>query len=90
VDGRRTPSMRLTGRLVDWILTACETDAVVGGKFFQVNSLVDPPARLLRPLFLYRVAAVNLGRRQHVSRPRQAEVADPPDGDMPLPEVLSN
>jgi hypothetical protein len=82
--------MRLTGRLVDWILTACETNAVVGGKFFRVNSLVDPPTRLLRPSFLYRVAAVNLGRRQHASRPRQAEVADPPDGDTPLPEVLSN
>ena len=25
VEGRRTPSMRLTGRLVDWILTACDT-----------------------------------------------------------------
>jgi len=55
--------MRLTNRLVGWILTACEVDAVVGGQFSSVNSLVDPPARLLHPAFLYRVATVNLLRR---------------------------
>jgi 2-polyprenyl-6-methoxyphenol hydroxylase-like FAD-dependent oxidoreductase len=75
VKGRRTPSMRMTSGLVDWIQTACESDAVVGGQFFRVTALVDSPARLLNPLFLQRVATVNLLRRQHDSRRRQAEVA---------------
>ena len=75
VEGRRTPSMRVTNRLVDWVLTACESDAVVGAQFFKVTGLVDPPARLLHPAFIYRVATVNLRRRQRDSQPRQAEVA---------------
>jgi 2-polyprenyl-6-methoxyphenol hydroxylase-like FAD-dependent oxidoreductase len=90
VDGRRTPSMRLTGRLVDWILTACETDAVVGGKFFRVNSLVDPPTRLLHPGFLYRVGRVNLRHPQRDSRPRHAEVVGQAGGGTSIPEILSD
>jgi hypothetical protein len=77
VKGRRTPSMRMTSGLVGWIQAACESDAVVGGQFFRVTALVDPPARLLNPLFLQRVAIVNLLRRQHDSRRRQAELAGP-------------
>jgi 2-polyprenyl-6-methoxyphenol hydroxylase-like FAD-dependent oxidoreductase len=77
VEGRRTPSMRMTSGLVDWVQAACESDAVVGGQFFRVTALLDPPARLLNPRFLYRVATVNLGRRQRDSRPRRAEVAGP-------------
>jgi 2-polyprenyl-6-methoxyphenol hydroxylase-like FAD-dependent oxidoreductase len=74
VEGRRTPSMRVTSRLVDLVLTACESDAVVGTQFFKVAWLVDSPMRLLRPSFLYRVAAVNLGRRQRRWRSRQDAV----------------
>src|SRR4029077_18247051 len=72
VEGRRTPATRATNRLVDWVLTACESDAVVGGQFFRVTALVDPPARLLHPSFLYRVATVNLRGRQRDSQPQQA------------------
>ena len=54
--------MRVTSRLVDWMLTACESDPVVGGRFFRVNGLVDTPMRLLRPGFVYRVAVINLRR----------------------------
>lgn len=90
VDGRRTPSTRLTSWLVGWILTACEVDAVVGGRFFRVNSLVDPPTRLLRPAFLFRVAIVNLLRRQRDSRPRHDEVAGRADGGTSLPEMLAD
>jgi 2-polyprenyl-6-methoxyphenol hydroxylase-like FAD-dependent oxidoreductase len=80
VEGRRTPSMRVTNRLVDLVLTACESDAVVGTQFLRVTGLLDPPARLLHPSFLYRVATVNLGRRQRRSPSRLAAVADPADG----------
>jgi 2-polyprenyl-6-methoxyphenol hydroxylase-like FAD-dependent oxidoreductase len=89
VEGRRTPSMRITSRLVDWVQAACESDAVVGGQFFRVTALVDPPARLLHPSFLYRVATVNLHRRQRDSQPRQAEMAGPADGGTSLPDRLS-
>jgi 2-polyprenyl-6-methoxyphenol hydroxylase-like FAD-dependent oxidoreductase len=74
VQGRRTPSMRVTHRLVDLVLTACESDAVVATQFFRVTGLLDPPIRLLRPSFLYRVATVNLGRRQRHWRSRQVAV----------------
>jgi hypothetical protein len=77
VEGRRTPSMRITSRLVDWVQGACESDGVVGGQFFRVTALVDPPARLLHPSFLYRVAAVNPRRRQRHSQSGQAAAADP-------------
>jgi 2-polyprenyl-6-methoxyphenol hydroxylase-like FAD-dependent oxidoreductase len=89
VEGRRTPAMRATNRIVDWVLTACESDPAVGGQFFKVTALVDPPARLLNPLFMARVATVNLLRRQRVSQPRQAEVADRADGRTTLPDMLS-
>ena len=75
VEGRRSPSMRVTNRLVDRVLTACESDALVGAQFAKVNGLVDPPARLLHPSFICRVAAVNLLRRQGNSQPRRAEAA---------------
>jgi 2-polyprenyl-6-methoxyphenol hydroxylase-like FAD-dependent oxidoreductase len=64
VQGRRPLSMRVTNRLADWVLTACESDAVIVEKFFRVNNLIDPPVRLMHPSFISRVAAVNLRRRQ--------------------------
>jgi 2-polyprenyl-6-methoxyphenol hydroxylase-like FAD-dependent oxidoreductase len=64
VQGRRSLSIRVTNRLADWVLTACESDAVIVEKFFRVNNLIDPPVRLMHPSFISRVAAVNLRRRQ--------------------------
>ncbi len=63
VQGRRPLSMRMTNRLADWVLTACESDAVIVEKFFRVNNLIDPPVRLMHPSFVSRVAAVNMRRR---------------------------
>ncbi len=80
VEGRRTPSMRVTNRLVDSILAACESDNGVTTQFFRVTGLLDAPPRLLHPAFLYRVARVNLQRRQRNSVPAQAEVADAAGG----------
>lgn len=72
VEGRRTPSMRVTNRLVDFVLTGCESDAMVVRQFFGVSGLIDPPTRLLRPSFLYRVAKANRSLHQRHSRDRQA------------------
>ena len=80
VEGRRTPSMRVTNRLVDSVLAACESDNEVTTQFFRVTGLLDAPPRLLRPAFLYRVAKVNLQRRQRNSAPVQATVADTAGG----------
>jgi 2-polyprenyl-6-methoxyphenol hydroxylase-like FAD-dependent oxidoreductase len=88
VEGRRTASMRFTNRFVDWVLTACETDAVVNAQFYKVTGLVNPPARLFHPSFIYRVATVNRRRRRRV-QPRQTGVAGITDGRTPVPDVLS-
>lgn len=62
VQGRRTLSSRLAGRYVDWVLTACESDTQTHAQFLKVTGLVDPPARLFHPAFVYRAATVNLRR----------------------------
>ncbi len=67
--------MRVTNRLVDWALAACEPDAVVLGRFFKVNGLVDSPVRLAHPEFIYRVAVANLRRWQHNRQPQRAQAA---------------
>jgi len=89
VEGRRTPAMRLTNRFVDWVLTAVESDSVVGFQFLNVTGLIDPPTRLLRPSFLYRVATVNRRRRQRDSQPQHAGLADRAHGNTPLPDTVS-
>src|SRR6185437_8574888 len=42
VEGRRTPAMRAANGLVDFILTACESDLDVANQFFRVTGLLDP------------------------------------------------
>jgi len=64
VAGRRSRWMGVTTRLLDWALTACESDLVVAVRFFKVNGLIYSPLRLLHPVFVYRVAVVNLRRRR--------------------------
>jgi 2-polyprenyl-6-methoxyphenol hydroxylase-like FAD-dependent oxidoreductase len=64
VQGRRSPLTRATNRLADWVLAACESDAVIVEQFFRVNNFIDPPVRLMHPAFVSRVAAANLRRRQ--------------------------
>jgi 2-polyprenyl-6-methoxyphenol hydroxylase-like FAD-dependent oxidoreductase len=74
VEGKRSRAMRVSNRLVDWVLGACESDPVVLGRFYKVNGLVDSPVRLAHPEFIYRVAAANL-RRRRARKPQQTEAA---------------
>ncbi len=73
VAGRRSALMRVTTKLVDWALTACESDPVVATRFFRVNGLIDHPVRLLNPAFVSRVAVVNLRSRRGAAQRRHAE-----------------
>lgn len=75
VDGSRTRATRLTNRFADWVLTASETDPAVHAQFTKVTGLVDPPARLFHPSFLYRVARANLSHQQRVSRSERSAVS---------------
>ena len=52
VAGRQSKVMRLTTRLVDWALTACESDPVVAAGFFKVNGLIEHPVSLLHSAFV--------------------------------------
>ncbi len=75
VRGRRSGWMRVATRLLDWALTASESDLAVAVRFFRVNSLIDPPIRLLHPAFVAQAALVNLRRRRAGRRIRQVALA---------------
>ncbi len=63
VIGPRSPSMRITNAYLERVMTATETDLTVAGQFMRVIGMLDPPARLLRPSILLRIARANLVRR---------------------------
>jgi 2-polyprenyl-6-methoxyphenol hydroxylase-like FAD-dependent oxidoreductase len=71
-EGKRPRSLRITNKLVDWALTACETDEVVLKRFSNVNGLIAGPESLIRPGLIYRVAAANLRGRRHAREARPA------------------
>ena len=76
VVGRRSRWLRVAARLVDWALTASESDPVVAVRFFRVNSLIDSPIRLLHPAFVWRAAMVTLRRGRRDGQAREAVAAD--------------
>ncbi|ABM16692.1 FAD-dependent oxidoreductase [Mycolicibacterium vanbaalenii] len=63
VEGRRPPSVRIANRYVDRLQRAAESDNVVAEQFVKVTGLIDPPARLLHPKILLRVAFTSWRRR---------------------------
>ena len=67
--GSATIPMRLSNWYTDRVLAAAKSDSVVTEGFFRVINLVDPPARMLRPSFLMRVAATNRRRREDDPHP---------------------
>ncbi|QYL18719.1 FAD-dependent oxidoreductase [Mycolicibacterium pallens] len=66
IEGERTVGMRINNKFADMVLTAVETDLVVNSQFFRVLSMLDSPARLMRPSILARVARANFARPQRV------------------------
>ena len=80
VEGPRPLSTRFTNRYVDRVQTAAESDIVVAEQFTKVVALLDPPTQLLHPKIIFRVATVNLHRRQRDSREREHQTT--PDYDV--------
>lgn len=62
VQGRPSLSMRLTNAYTDRVLRAAAVDPVVTQDFMRVVGMVAPPARLLHPAFVLRVARARRAR----------------------------
>jgi len=56
VEGHRPLAVRLSNRYVDRLQTLAETDIAVAERLIRVIGLLDPPAMLLHPRMLLRVA----------------------------------
>lgn len=59
VEGPRPLSVRLINRYIDRVQAAAETDTVVAGHFLKVAGFSEPPASLMHPAMMMRVAATN-------------------------------
>ena len=77
VEGPRPLSVRLTNRYVDLVQAAAEIDTVVAAKFLRVAAFAKPPASLMYPSVMLRVAATNWRRRRH-SRARSDHITASP------------
>ncbi|MGW0232327.1 FAD-dependent oxidoreductase [Actinopolymorpha singaporensis] len=55
IEGRRSPSTRLTGAYTRQVQAAGAVDDLVAREFVRVTHLLDPPGRLLRPALAWRV-----------------------------------
>ena len=77
VEGPRPLSVRLTNRYVDRIQAAAEIDTVVAAKFLRVAAFAKPPASLMYPSVMLRVAGTNWRRRRQ-SRARSDHIAASP------------
>jgi len=65
VEGPRPLSVRLTNRYVDRVQAAAEIDTIVAANFLRVAGFAKPPASLMYPSVMLRVAATNWRRRRH-------------------------
>ncbi|OBI82357.1 NAD(P)/FAD-dependent oxidoreductase [Mycobacterium sp. E740] len=79
VEGTAPLSMRLSNAYLERVLTASETDATVMLRFLRVLGMVDPPAKLFSPSFMWRVW------RTQRTRDRR----DPAPVDQATPEATS-
>jgi len=68
VDGPRPLRVRVMNAYAARIQAAAATDDVVARQFMRVTSLLDTPARMLRPGFLWRVLRPRATRSQHRHR----------------------
>ncbi|HEU4422836.1 MAG TPA: FAD-binding monooxygenase [Pilimelia sp.] len=80
VDGPRPLRVRVMNAYAARIQAAAATDATVARQFMRVTGLLDPPSRMLRPGFLWRVlrrrATPDLVRTPAGARPDQPATED--------------
>jgi 2-polyprenyl-6-methoxyphenol hydroxylase-like FAD-dependent oxidoreductase len=65
IEGPRPLSTRLVNKYVERVQTAAETNIIVAGKFLRVAGFASPPASLMYPSTVLRVAATNWRRQRH-------------------------
>ena len=65
VEGSVPLSMRLSNAYLDRVMSAAESDPTVTLQFMRVMGMIDSPARLLLPSFIFRV--LRTGRRRYRS-----------------------
>jgi hypothetical protein len=65
IEGPRPLATRLVNRYVDRIQAAAEIDPVVASNFLKVAGFSKPPASLMYPSMMLRVAATNWRRQRH-------------------------
>ncbi len=65
VEGPRPLPLRLTNKYVDRVQAAAEIDSVVAENFLKVAGFSKPPASLMYPPTMLRVATTNWRRRRH-------------------------
>ncbi len=67
VEGARPLSVRLTNRYIDRVQAAAEINTVVAANFLRVAGFARPPASLMYPSLMLRVAATNWRHRRHAT-----------------------
>jgi 2-polyprenyl-6-methoxyphenol hydroxylase-like FAD-dependent oxidoreductase len=75
VEGPRPLPVRIANKYVDRVLAGAEFDTVVAERFARVIGFLDPPASLLHPTFIARVATASFRRRQNHATTQSAAVA---------------
>jgi 2-polyprenyl-6-methoxyphenol hydroxylase-like FAD-dependent oxidoreductase len=65
VEGPRPLSVRLINRYIDRVQAAAETDTLIAEHFLKVAGFSKPPASLMRPAVMMRVATTNWRQRRH-------------------------
>jgi hypothetical protein len=77
IEGPRPLSMRIANKYVDRLQHTAEFDSVVAEQFVKVTGLIDPPARLLHPKILLRIALTSWRQRSHLRPPQSGSNTTP-------------
>lgn len=77
VEGAAPLSMRLSNAYLGRVMTAAESDPDVALRFLRVVGMLDSPARLFSPPFMFRVLRAHQPRNRRAHEPAPTQVAAP-------------